>query len=333
MYLTDEEAVPEEYIRDILDKDLNLNSLVFYETELLSWPEMAPSRNTLEELYLSSCIIDTDLFKDINIGTILPNLKIFLLRLSEDQPDCSYEDEYDEITGIVQGVQLPDISESNKLQILIISNGHFRFTTSQKGEAPLPQSVETLVLDDVEFVDGSMKMLTSMCPNLKMLAYKGKDYIWPSSVPAWTLLEVLYLDYKDSHDAERQDNIFWNVQLHQYLPNLKIFILTNYWESMLPDMRGCEKLEHVHLTARFTTPLDPRRDMPLPKTLRKLTLGATIFFKWETDEDEIDFGGSELFELMKKHLPECQILQDHRFGDDPDVTFTFRNPERGPWCC
>ena len=93
-----------------------------------------------------------------------------------------------------------------------------------------------------------------------------------------TLLEVLYLDYSDSHEAERQDNIFWNVQLHQYLPNLKFFILTNYWESMLPDMRGCEKLEHVHLTGRFTTPLDPRREMPLPKELRKLTLGATLFF-------------------------------------------------------
>ena len=85
-YLEDEaqlkyldEAIPEKYIRYIFDKCLNLNSLVFYETKLLSWPEMAPSRNTLEELYLSSCIIDTDLFKDINIGTILPNLKMFLL--------------------------------------------------------------------------------------------------------------------------------------------------------------------------------------------------------------------------------------------------------------
>ena len=342
-YFDDEEAIPEENIRGTLDKCQNLNSLAFHETELLSWPEMAPSGNSLQELYLASFTIDTELFKNINMSTSLPNLKIFLLCLNEDLPEemrgYSHEDEYAMIAEIIQGILLPDISESNKLQVLKISNGAFRFPMSKMGKPPLPENLERLIVDEVDFVDGIkskrynrvLKMLTSWCPNLKMLAYKGNLGIWPSSIPAWTLLEELYLDYSDSHGADGHDNLFWNVQLHQYLPNLKIFHLTNYWESMLPDMRGCKKLEHVHLTARFTSPVNPRLDMPFPKELKKLTLSATVFYgDWD---EEIDFLGNVLLELMKKHLPECQILQDHDIEDDPDVVFTFRNPERGPWTC
>ena len=151
----------------------------------------------------------------------------------------------------------------------------------------------------------------------------------PFTTPAWTLLEELYLDYSDVYGSERHDRLFWNVQLHQYLPNLKIFHLTNYWESTLPDMRGCKNLEHVHLTARFTSPIYPRLGMPFPKELKKLTLGASVIF-WGDWDEEIDFHRDLLVELMKKHLPDCQIVQHYNLGGDPEVAFTFRNPERGP---
>ena len=151
---------------------------------------------------------------------------------------CSCPD--DKTKNPDRSILLPDISECNKLQILKISNGYFRFPGNLEGKHPLPNNLEKLTLDDVQFGDrGSkdmnpMRDLTSMCPNLKMLAYKAKDHNWPSSTPAWSLLEELYLDYQDEYT-------FRDVELHTYLPNLKTLFLTNYWESMLPDMRGCDK--------------------------------------------------------------------------------------------
>ena len=89
-----------------------------------------------------------------------------------------------------------------------------------------------------------LRDLTSMCPDLKMLAYKSKDMSWPSSTPAWNLLEELYL-YGEHLDT------FSGVELNRYLPNLKTFFLTNCCMSVLPDMRGYEKLDHVHLYGMF----------------------------------------------------------------------------------
>ena len=77
-----------------------------------------------------------------------------------------------------------------------------------------------------------LRDLTSMCPNLKMLAYKAKDSNWPSSTPAWPLLEELYLDY-----GEDWDTLFRDVELNHYLPNLKTFFLTNYSMNLLPGTK------------------------------------------------------------------------------------------------
>ena len=65
-----------------------------------------------------------------------------------------------------------------------------------------------------------------------MLAYKAKDSNWPSSTPAWPLLEELYLDY-----GEDWDTLFRDVELNHYLPNLKTFFLTNYSMNLLPGTK------------------------------------------------------------------------------------------------
>ena len=102
-------------------------------------------------------------------------------------------------------------------------------------------------------------------------------------------------------------------------------------------MRGCDKLEHVHLNSRFVTPIDPRVDMPLPRGLRKLTLGwwkSMIFVQLRSDGEDVT-DDPELFELMKKHLPGCEIVKGENYDmeSDPDVTFTFKKPEREPGDC
>lgn len=317
------ERVPEEYIGDILDNCPNLKVLTLYDTELPAWPGMALSGYPLQELYVASCVIDAKLFKDINMSVSLPNLKVFFLSISEDQPDIDEWNMEDGGTYMVPSILLPDISECNKLQILKISNGYFRFPGNLEGKHPLPNNLEKLTLDDVQFGDrGSkdmnpMRDLTSMCPNLKMLAYKAKDHNWPSSTPAWSLLEELYLDYQDEYT-------FRDVELHRYLPNLKTFFLTNYWESMLPDMRGCDKLEHVHLHTRYYVPIDPRVEMPFPKTLKKLTgLNRYAWFQY----GYVQVSGPEIMEFMRKHLPECEVVEG---WDEGWEGFSFKIPERDP---
>ena len=43
------------------------------------------------------------------------------------------------------------------------------------------------------------------------------------------------------------------------------------------------------------------------------------------DQDQVvSIENPELFELMKKHLPECEIVKDYDMVGDPDVTFTFK---------
>ena len=352
----------DEYdIRSTLNKFPSLERLAFYEKEMpSSWPKIVRENGDrignggkmVTELYLADCFIGTRLFDYVDMSD-LPNLKTFIICLSKDHSKemrgCSYNDESDIIPGIIHGILLPDISDSNELQVLKISNGWFRFRKSKVGKLPLPKNLEKLILDEVDFVDGitesrynngsALKKLTSMCPKLKMLAYKGKTCSWPSSTPAWPLLEELYLDYCEPRGAEPSDTIFWNVHLHYYLPNLKIFHLTYYWDSLLPDMRGCKQLEHVHLTGYRTTPINLRLDIPFPKGLKKLTYftdwGAILHGKGNLEFPQDPFYCYEplLHELMQKHLPECQVeyCTSEDLKDDPDVPFTFDIPQRGPW--
>ena len=185
-----------------------------------------------------------------------------------------------------------------------------------------------------------MHSLTSMCPNLKMLAYKAKDQYWHSSTPAWPLLEELYLDYQ-FRDYKYKEDPFYKVELHRYLPNLKILFLTNngFGRSVLPDMRGCDKLEHVHLNKGFFVNMDPRVKMPFinnpwpfPKTLKKLTglTRLTGFWCFMYEDDQVDSGskpeyvriyGPKIMELVKKQMPECEVVVG---WDDSWEGFTFK---------
>ena len=117
------------------------------------------------------------------------------------------------------------------------------------------------------------------------------------------------------------------MELHRYLPNLRVLFLTNYdGVAQLPDMRGCDKLELVHLHTqywfKFHMPLNPQVEMPFPKTLKKLwgVWRRRMWFQYE----DVDVEGQEISEFMKKHYPECEVLEG--LGENwKDKGFTFKN--------